>query len=109
MGSSNPGHDGLATAEAQKLLESTRTLYWQLERGSDDDDYVTSFRVRGPRWPGDDYMMVLKKTDTNGIPMVAFHNATGLDVLMASIGGRLKNGTLKWVVDKYANGGTEHP
>jgi hypothetical protein len=68
-------------------------------RGSDVD--IESLRVRAPRSQADDYLVVIRGIDAAGGRVVGFHGAPGLADALAGVCNRIRNGSLKWVKDKY--------
>lgn len=94
--------DARHTVQADKLAKSIVYVMLQMERYARDEEGVKAFRVRGPRWEGDEYMIVCNSVDGDGAVVVGFHTASTLTEVLTGLGNRLRNGTMKWHVDKYA-------
>lgn len=62
---------------------------------------LTGFSVRTPAAEGGEWLVVLRGTDHEGGPVVAFHSALGIGEALAGASGRMQNGTLKWKPDQY--------
>lgn len=77
-------------------------LDMEFYKGSESEGHVISIRIRGPRWADDDVMLVAQRKADDGTPQVCFQ--TGVDLLAVLVGfsARLRNGSAKWVTDKYA-------
>lgn len=65
---------------------------------------VTGLSIRGPRTETDGFFIVIRGTDEEGTPVVAFHDGATLEDALLGVHNRLSNGTFKWRVDEYAKG-----
>lgn len=90
-------------ADGNKLAKAVKYIYTDMERAVDVDGCVESLRIRGPRYEGDEYMLVAKRTSGDGKPEVAFQISASLHDCLLGFGNRLRNGSVKWVPDKYAS------
>lgn len=64
---------------------------------------ITGLSIRGPRVRGDEFLMVVRGVDHEGLPLVAFHSAMSLGEVLRGGEARIANGTLKWKPDEFAN------
>jgi hypothetical protein len=83
---------GLAVGELGRALEGYREISVQL----------TGFSVRGPRDRGDEFLVVVRGTDEEGMPVVGFSSALDLGEALRGVVSRLDNGSMKWRPDEYA-------
>ena len=90
--------------EAKKLRDATVYLFLQMERAITEENGLARFRIRGPEFTGDDYLLVAGSLSEDCTPVVAFHKATTLPGVIIGFANRLRNGSLKWHVDKFAKG-----
>lgn len=67
-----------------------------------DDIMITSVRVKLPDWSSDSYLVVIR-ADQEGRGVVAFHGAESFSGVLMGLLQRMKNKSLKWKEDMYAN------
>ena len=89
----------------RKVIRALRYLFASMEAASSGEGHVESFRVRGPQYDGGDYLVVLSATEVDGTPVVAFHGAATLQDGLTGAGNRVRNGSLKWHLDKWRASG----
>jgi hypothetical protein len=92
----------LYEVEAEKLRDATVYIMLQMEQAVDEAPGVNRVRVRGPQWKGDDYVLMAGGLSDDGTAIVAFSSASTLHGALIGFANRMRNGTLKWHVDKYA-------
>lgn len=101
---SNPGRTEKSRASSlrdEKLTKALGVMFWEMEQSVDDDGYLEGFKVRGPRYAGDEYMVVATRTSQEGAYEVGFCTGGDLAGVLTTFGNKLRNNSVKWVPDKY--------
>ena len=88
---------------AGRLVRAVDHLGLVMEQRLYRTEGVKTIRVRGPLDPGDEYLIVVRADADDGTPMVGFHSGVDLASAFIGLANRLRNGTLKWHMDEYAN------
>lgn len=73
-----------------------------IERLQRDGVEVHRLTIKGT-WGGDDEMLLVLAARTENEGIVAFHNASELPGLWQGVANRIRNGSLKWKEDQYAD------
>lgn len=100
-----PGNSLRSQANYERaLIKAGDTLYHfeSVVDGLDSDEIeVTGVTIKLPDEPGGDYLIVARGY-VGGKPHVAFTGGTSLVEAMMSLVNRLRNRSMKWKVDRYA-------
>ena len=62
---------------------------------------VEGLSVRAPAVDGGEFLITVRGTDHEGLPVVAFHSSVSLVDALTGVDARLSNGTFKWREDEY--------
>ena len=89
---------------AARLVRAVVLLGNDMDRGAEEEGHIRAFRIRAPRYMDDEFLMVAYRESEDGTPQVTFHAASSAGEVLVGFSSRLRNGSLKWHTDKYANG-----
>lgn len=85
-----------------RLGELVNTMEASIDNLWDDQIQVTSIRLSLSNETRSDVLVVIKAT-TEGEAILAFHSAETIPEAVTGLCNRLKNKSLKWKEDEYAN------
>jgi len=74
----------------------------QLERMFEHDNYIKKLLVKPAGYEREDYLLVVTAY-IDGADVVAFQQGSDLSEVLTGLIKRLKNGSVKWKADGYAN------
>lgn len=72
-----------------------------LDAYAEDDIFVLGMSIRIPQDVGEDYLVTVRASTTEGA-VVAFHSAASFDEVIVGLSNRLQNKSLRWKDDQYS-------
>lgn len=85
-----------------RFAEKINLYEASLEHLFEDDINVTSLSIRHPLDEGEDYLITIRAIAA-GEKVVAFHDGASLFEALEGLVNRLRNKSLRWKADKYAD------